>query len=113
MHSQLFLVTRFFFLFFGLVCFGSGSLGFVKSQSVASLVAGGISGVLLFGGAILFHYNWHVGDGLCLLVSLALLGRFAPALLRGKYSPAGYMVPLALVGVVLGLMLFLSPAAHP
>ena len=113
MESTLFVTARVFFIFFALVCFGSGSLGFVKSQSVASLVAGGVSGVLLFLGAILFHYNWHLGLGICLLVSLALLGRFAPALFRRQFSPSGYMAPLAVIGVVLALMLFLSPGAHP
>ena len=113
MESTLFVTARVFFIFFALVSFGGGSLGFVKSQSVASLVAGGISGALLFVGAILFHHNWHLGLGICLFVSLALLGRFAPALFRRQFSPAGYIVPLAVIGVVLALTIFLSPGAHP
>ncbi len=112
MQHPLFLIARFFFLFFGLVSFGSGSYGFVKSQSVASLVAGGVSGVLLFLGAILFHYNMRVGLALDLIVSLALLGRFAPALLRGRLNPASYMVPLAAVGVVLAILVYMTPAAQ-
>ena len=40
-----------------------------------------------------------------LLLSLALLGRFLPSLVRGKYNPAAYIVPLAMVGAVLGIVL--------
>ena len=113
MHSPLFLAARFFFIFFALVSFGSGSYGFVKTQSVASLVAGGISGVLLYAGTIFYRSNWQAGVAIDLIVSLALLGRFAPALFRRKFNPAGYVVPLAVVGVVLAVLVFVTPGAHP
>ena len=114
MIAPLFEHTKVFFIFFGVVAFIGGMAGFVKAQSVASLVAGGVSGVLLILGAVLLpHSSWHIGAALDLIVSLGLLGRFGPALLRRKFNPAAYLVPLALIGVVLTLMLFLSPAAHP
>lgn len=113
MHSPLFLTTRFFFIFFALVSFGGGSYGFVKTQSVASLVAGGIAGVLLYGATIFYIAHWQLGVTVDLIVSLALLGRFAPALFRRKFNPAGYMVPLAAVGIVLAVLVYVTPGAHP
>ena len=105
--------ARVFFIIFALVSFIGGSVGFIKAQSIASLVAGGMAGVLLYVGAVLIPQAWQIGLTLDLIVSLALLGRFAPALFRRKFNPAGYIVPLALIGVVLALMIFLSPGAHP
>ncbi len=111
--SPLFHDTRIFFIVFGIVAFIGGLIGFVKSQSTASLIAGGVSGVLLVLGAVLIPKAWQTGAAIDLIVSLALLGRFGPALFRRKYNPAAYIVPLAVIGVVLTLMLFLSPGAHP
>ena len=114
MIAPLFEHTKIFFIIFGVVAMIGGLVGFVKAQSTASLVAGGISGVLLILGAVLLTTSsWHIGAALDLIVSLGLLGRFGPALARRKFNPAGYLVPLALIGVVLTLMIFLSPAAHP
>ena len=97
-----------FFLLFGTVKILGGIQGYLNARSVASLVAGAISGVILLLGAALWHldYRWG-GPILLLLVSLALLGRFTPSLLRGKLNPALYIVPLSLVGTVLcALVLF-------
>ena len=111
--SPLFHHTRVFLIVFGIIAFIGGLVGFVKAQSTASLIAGGVSGVLLIVGAVLIPKAWQTGVALDLIVSLALLGRFGPALFRGKYNPAAYIVPFGIVGVVLTLMCFLSPAAHP
>ena len=113
MQHPLFLIARFYFIFFALVSFGGGSYGFIKTQSVASLVAGGISGVLLYGGTLLLHHNWQLGIAIDLLVSLALLGRFLPALLRRQMNPASYIVPLAVGGIVLATLVYVTPGAHP
>jgi hypothetical protein len=40
-----------------------------------------------------------------MIISLLLLGRFLPSLLRRKYNPAAYIVPLALIGTILGVVL--------
>lgn len=97
--------TKVFFLFFGVITLVGGVMGYVKARSTASLVAGGVSGLLLIVGALLIPRAWQAGLILDGLVSLALLGRFAPALFRGKLNPAAYVVPLALVGVVLAAVL--------
>lgn len=111
--SPLFHDARIFFTIFALVAFIGGSVGFLRTQSTASLVAGGVSGVLLYVGAVLIPQAWQIGVALDLIVSLALLGRFGPALFRRKFNPAAYIVPMALIGVVFALMIFLSPGAHP
>lgn len=94
-----------YFAAFGLLTVVGGLMGYLKAKSVASLVAGGISGGLLLVGAMLVHSGHLTGGAtLLLIVSLLLLGRFAPALLRGKLNPAVYVAPLALIGVALAVL---------
>ena len=91
-----------FFLLFGTVTILGGIQGYLNARSVASLVAGAISGVVLLLGAFLWHAGYARGGPILLLViSFALLGRFTPSLLRGKLNPAVYIVPLSLVGTIL------------
>lgn len=97
-----------YFLLFGLVTLLGGVMGYVKAKSVASLLAGGLSGALLLGAACLLPSRPAGGAILGLVVSMALLGRFTPALLRGKKMPAAYLVPLSALGVILAFVLLLA-----
>ena len=100
--SQVYLVA------FGLITVLGGVMGYVKAKSTASLIAGGVSGVLLLAAAWLLETHLGAGALLGLAVSLALLGRFTPALARGKRMPAIYMVPLSAIGVIVGVILLLA-----
>ena len=113
--APLFFDGHVFFAVFGVLTLVGGVMGYVKAKSVASLVAGGVCGVLLIVGALMIAHagTWQMGAALDLIISLALLGRFGPALFRGKLNPAAYIVPLALIGVILALVLLFSAGAHP
>jgi uncharacterized membrane protein (UPF0136 family) len=102
--------ARIYFLFAGLVMISGGVVGYTKAKSVASLVAGGVSGLLLLLSAFLLVGHLEAGLVIALLVCLALAGRFTPALVRGKMMPAVYVAPLSLGGVVLALWLLLHMA---
>jgi uncharacterized membrane protein (UPF0136 family) len=99
--------ARIYFLVVGLVMISGGAVGYSKAKSVASLVAGGVSGLLLLLSAFLLASHFEAGLVLALLVCLALAGRFTPALVRGKMMPAVYVAPLSLGGFVLALWLLL------
>ena len=43
--------AKIYFLIFGLLTLAGGIMGYVKANSVASLIAGGLSGILLMAGA--------------------------------------------------------------
>lgn len=101
----------YFYIVFGAVTLLGGIMGYVKARSVASLAAGGGSGVMLVVAGYLLlgsHGAATIGVSLGLVVSLLLLGRFLPALLKGKTMPAAIIVPLALVGTVLAIVLLVS-----
>ena len=91
-----------FCLIFGIVSIVMGLLGFLRAKSKASLIAGGISGVLLIVSSQLAA---PTGLWMGLVVSVLLLGRFLPTFLKTKkFYPAGIMALLALISTVLGAL---------
>ncbi len=96
---------------FGGVTLVGGVIGFVKAKSKASLIAGGISGALLgVAGWLIGQGSTSAGLVLGLVVSLALAGRFGVAFKRSKkVIPAGLILVLALVGIVLAGLALARP----
>ncbi len=103
-------LTRIFFFVFGVLAEVGGVLGFVKAKSRASLIAGGISGLLLFvAGGLMSVGKTQAGLILGLVVCVALAGRFVPAFLKTrKMMPAGMMAALSVLGIVLTVLAFLQ-----
>jgi uncharacterized membrane protein (UPF0136 family) len=98
-------IARYYLFVFGALTIIGGVIGFVKAGSRASLIAGGISGVLLLVAAWLVPGQPLVGLPLALILSLALGGRFIPAFLKEKkVMPAGMMSILSVIGLVLAVL---------
>ena len=94
------LAKNYYFVFGGLTIAG-GIMGFVKKGSMASLIAGGLSGILLFIAALWLKDKPQNGLILGAVVSLALAGRFLPAFLKKfDWMPAGLMAVLSIVGLI-------------
>jgi uncharacterized membrane protein (UPF0136 family) len=93
---------------YGVLSLVGGIMGYVKAKSRASLIAGGISGLLLIGGAVLAASNPVVGLSIVAVISAALVGRFAKSALRKGSSPVAYVMVggglLALVTAGLALI---------
>jgi len=62
---------------YGVLSLAGGVMGYLKAKSRASLIAGGISGLVLIGSAVLAASNPAVGLAVASVVSLALVVRFA------------------------------------
>jgi uncharacterized membrane protein (UPF0136 family) len=97
-------LLRIYLFVFGVLTVVGGVMGFVKAKSNASLIAGGISGVLLLvAGYLMGSANLQIGLILGLVVCVALAGRFVPSYLKTKKAmPAGMMAVLSVLGTVLG-----------
>jgi uncharacterized membrane protein (UPF0136 family) len=99
-----------YFFLFGAASIVLGIMGYMRSQSVASLFAGGVSGILLAVAAVVAArqegtsgVNWGYVTGL--VVSLLLLGRFLPLFLKSrKFYPAGLMAALSALGIAAGIL---------
>ena len=77
---------------YGALSLAGGVMGYVRANSRASLIAGGISGLLLLGGAVLAVSQPVLGLGLAAVVSAALVARFARSALSQRTSVAYGMV---------------------
>jgi uncharacterized membrane protein (UPF0136 family) len=69
---------------YGIISLVGGIIGYVRADSIASLVAGGISGVLLLLCAAGVFYQPAVSLSGAIIIAVALLGRFVPSLLQQR-----------------------------
>ncbi len=101
--------AKIYFIIFGLLTIVGGVIGFVKAGSTASIIAGSISGILLFVAAFLLPQNLAVGLILAGVVSILLAGRFVPAFLKtGQAMPAGLMSVLSVLGVIVAIVAWIK-----
>ena len=97
--------AKIYFIIFGLLTIAGGIMGFVNKGSVASIIAGSISGILLLLAAFLLPGNVVAGLAVAGVVSLLLAGRFVPAFIKtGSFMPAGMMSILSVIGLVMALL---------
>ena len=101
--------AKIYFIIFGLLTIIGGVIGFVKAGSTASIIAGSISGILLFVAAFLLPQNLAIGLILAGVVSILLAGRFIPAFLKtGQAMPAGLMSVLSVLGVIVAIVAWIK-----
>jgi uncharacterized membrane protein (UPF0136 family) len=99
---------KIFYFVFGALTLVGGIMGFVKAHSMASLIAGGLSGILLIVAGAMFTNQQQNAAILALVVSLALVGFFGKGLLgstEGKTeaqvkSSRGRAIPMLVLGSV-------------
>ena len=100
--------AKIYFIIFGLLTIIGGVIGYASKGSMASIIAGSISGILLLLGAYLLGSNVTAGLAITGIVSILLAGRFIPAFLKsGDFMPAGMMSILSAIGVVMAILAFI------
>ncbi|MEN9578160.1 MAG: hypothetical protein RJA70_1169 [Pseudomonadota bacterium] len=106
------LVASAVFGFFGAFSIVGGVIGFKKAGSTASLVAGGLSGVVLLAAAgIAASGSAVLGLGIGVGASLLLAGRFVPAYLKTKkVMPQGIMAALSVLALIIGALALMTSA---
>ena len=93
--------ARIYFIVFGALTIVGGIVGYLKAGSVASIIAGSITGVLLLVAAFLLPEHRTIGLATALIVSLLLAAQFVPKFLRtGRVMPAGMMSILSAIGII-------------
>jgi uncharacterized membrane protein (UPF0136 family) len=101
--------TRLYFFIFGALTIVGGVIGYVKAQSVPSIIAGTITGILLLIAGFILPQQRAVGLVMALIVSVLLAAQFVPKLIRtGKVMPAGLMSVLSVIGIVVALIALLK-----
>jgi len=93
--------AKIYFIVFGALTIVGGIVGYLKAGSVASIIAGSITGVLLLVAAFVLPEHRMVGLATALIVSLLLAAQFIPRFLQtGRVMPAGIMSVLSAIGVI-------------
>lgn len=77
---------------YGILSLVGGVMGYVKAKSRASLIAGGLSGLILIAGAALATSQPVAGLAIAAVVSAALVARFAKSAMRKGPSPIAYVM---------------------
>jgi uncharacterized membrane protein (UPF0136 family) len=102
-------VTKIYFILFGVLTIAGGIVGYVKAGSVASIIAGSITGVLLLVAAFLLPQHRAVGLATALVISLLLAVQFVPKFLQtGRAMPAGMMSILSVIGVIAAIVAWIK-----
>lgn len=97
--------TKIYFVVFGILTIAGGIMGYIKAGSVASIIAGSVTGVLLLVAAFLLAEHRATGLATAFIVSLLLAAQFVPKFLRtGRVMPAGIMSILSVIGIIVALV---------
>ncbi|OLA99276.1 MAG: hypothetical protein DMF36_04955 [Verrucomicrobia bacterium] len=97
--------AKIYFIVFGVLTIAGGVVGYVKADSVASIIAGSITGILLLVAAFLLPEHRAIGLATAFIISLLLAAQFAPKFLRtGRVMPAGMMSILSVIGVIAAIV---------
>jgi uncharacterized membrane protein (UPF0136 family) len=98
-------VAKIYFIVFGALTIAGGVVGYVKAGSVASILAGSITGVLLLVAAFLLPEHRAMGLATAFIISLLLAAQFVPKFIRtGRVMPAGMMSILSVIGVIAAIV---------
>jgi uncharacterized membrane protein (UPF0136 family) len=98
-------VAKIYFIVFGALTIAGGVVGYVKAGSVASIIAGSITGVLLLVAAFLLPEHRAIGLATAFIISLLLVAQFVPKFIRtGRVMPAGMMSILSVIGVIAAIV---------
>ena len=93
-------MTAWLVLIYGILVAAGGVMGYVKADSKASLIAGGVSGIALVGAAVaMMKGSYSAGWWISLIIALLLLGRFGSgAMSEGfKMMPGGLVIILSVI----------------
>src|SRR4029078_7149463 len=97
--------AKIYFIIFGLLRIAGGIIGYVKAGSVAAIIAGGMTGILLIVPAFCLREHRAAGLATALIVSVLLAGQFAPKFFRtGRFMPAGVMAVLSIIGSIAAIV---------
>ena len=97
--------AKIYIIVFGVLTVAGGVVGYVKAGSVASIIAGSITGVLLLVAAFLLPEHRAIGLATAFIISLLLAAQFAPKFIRtGRAMPAGMMSILSVIGIIVAIV---------
>jgi uncharacterized membrane protein (UPF0136 family) len=97
--------AKIYFIAFGVLTILGGIVGYLKAGSMASIIAGSITGVILLVAAFLLPEHRAIGLATAFIISLLLAAQFVPKFIRtGRVMPAGMMSILSVIGLIAAIV---------
>src|SRR5438552_18750289 len=97
--------AKLYFIAVGVLTIVGGNVGYLKAGSVASIIAGSITVVLLLVAAFLLPEHRAIGLATGFIISLLLAAQFLPKFIRtGRVMPAGMMSILSVIGLIAAIV---------
>ena len=91
-------ITAYAVIIYGILVFIGGLIGYFQARSRASLIAGGVSGAVLFAAGMSMLQGVVAASYLALLVAVALTALFGRRFAAKRaFMPAGLMLVLSLL----------------
>lgn len=92
-------MTSWIVLIYAIIVAAGGVMGYLKANSLASLIAGGGAGIILAGSSIAMMKDaYQAGWWIALAVTVLLLARFGMAALKEfKMMPGGLVIIMSLI----------------
>ncbi len=92
-------MTSWIVLIYAIIVAAGGVMGYLKANSLASLIAGGVAGLLLAGSSFaMMRDAYQAGWWIALVVTILLLARFGMAALKEfKMMPGGLVIIMSLI----------------
>jgi uncharacterized membrane protein (UPF0136 family) len=87
-------------LIYGILIAIGGAIGYFRKDSTASLIAGGLSGIVLAGAAVaMMKGAYSAGWWISLIVGIALVGHFGRKALSEGFTmmPGGMVIILSII----------------
>lgn len=98
------MLTAWVILIYGVLVAAGGGYGYLKANSLASLIAGGVSGLILIGASVaMMRGAYTAGWWTALVIAALLLARFGyGAATAGsfKFMPGGMMILMSLAAII-------------
>jgi uncharacterized membrane protein (UPF0136 family) len=97
------MLTAWIILIYGVLVAIGGVMGYVKARSTASLLSGGIAGLLLIASAVAMMRgsSYQIGWWLALGIAILLLARFGIGSLNGfRMMPGGMVIILSIIAII-------------
>lgn len=100
-----------FQLLFGLVTLIGGILDYVASDSLVSLIAGPIAGLVLISAGLRIQKGWRPGLYVALIMALTLIGYFGRSYFydESTFFPAGLIAIMGIISLLLVVLIMLQP----
>lgn len=87
-------------LLYGVFDIFMGFLGTLKAHEIASLLGGGIAGILVIGCAALAKTHPRIGYIAAMVIALLVAGRFGKQTFEGQIYPAGIIFVVSILFVL-------------